>query len=170
MIGWDRCGESRLVAVLSRGETAVLRSYVNGLSALIEHRARSYTRVTTPRSEVGLPVGCAPDPRITAVLRSEIGDEPDWVLAVSEERCLTEVTRQLRVVDTTLPAEGGVVELASREEADAWAVCIRLVVTAITDAADDNDEVRGKPCAPTVSWLTELRAGLVTAPVRAGGS
>ncbi|SER51509.1 hypothetical protein [Lentzea albida] len=159
MISWDRCGDSTYVGVLSRYEIKVLRSYANGLVSLLDHHLALFD--TTPDGWSWPHPSLHSDVRATAILRAEIGgQEPDWVHSVSAAACLRDVSTRAHLMACALSSSTGVVRLASRAEAEAWLSCIRLVLVTITAVADERGEVRGNACEPTVSWLTEVSAGL----------
>ncbi|MET8762578.1 hypothetical protein [Lentzea sp. NPDC004782] len=159
MISWDRCGDSTYIGILSGYEIDVLRSYVDGLAKLIDHHLSSF--ITAPDGTLWPSPELRQDLRIDTILRFELGQhEPDWVLSFSAGSCLSDISRQVQLMASALPASGGVVQLNSRDEADAWLRCISLVVATIATVADERGEVRGKPCEPTVAWLTEVWAGL----------
>lgn len=162
---WDRCGETGYVRVFSRYEIAVLNSYTCGLLNLIERRVRSYEPVVAGAGhEVRLPTEVSQDPRIMAILRAELGwDEPDWVLALGEERCLSDVKKSLHLMASTLPISDGVIHLRTAAEAAAWSRSVRLFVTSIATVADDEGRVNDKDVGPTVAWLIELSCALRTA-------
>lgn len=159
MISWDRCGDSTYVGVLSRYEIEVLRSYTDGIVSLLDHHLALFD--TTPDGWSWPHAALHRDARIAAFLRAEIGEqEPGWVYAASAAACLRDVSSHARLMACALASSTGVVHLASQAEAEAWLRCIRLVLATITAVADEHEEVRGKACEPTVSWLTEVSAGL----------
>lgn len=160
MISWDRCGKSTFIGVLSRYEVQVLRSYVDGLVSLIDYHFRSVHTVETPHEQEPAEEHDL-DPRIAAILRSEVGQhEPDWVLAFAADLCLREASHQASLMASTLPGSSGVVCLKDHAEAVAWLKCIRLVRITITVVAGDRGEIRGQLCGPTLAWLSDMSAAL----------
>lgn len=162
MASWDRLGESNYVGVMTRHEIEVLNSYVSGVLGLLSHRAEFYLPIDGTQAQ--MPVDCADDCRINAILAVELGEgEPDWILALNEERVLREVAEAVRLMGSTLPASGGVVMLRAGEELASWLRCIRHVLAVIAVVADYNGNVKDQASEPTVIWLNKLADGLIAA-------
>ncbi|WVH82378.1 hypothetical protein V1227_06375 [Lentzea sp. DG1S-22] len=143
-------------------EVTVLRSYAEGLLALLEHRARSYSPVAVlEQQDALLPVAVTTDPRLLAILRDQVGEEPGCVLALVENECFGSVGDSLRSFLTTLPLAGGRVELASRVDAQEWVRAVRIYITSIITVTDHEGNSCGQMAKPTLDWLEDVVKCLV---------
>ena len=160
---WDRCGDV-LVGMFEEREIGVLRSYADGLLALLGHRARSYTPVALGEGRSALvPDSAASDPRLLAMLVELLGpDEPDWVFGWHEVACFGAAVDAARAVLATLPPGGGRVVLWGAADVRAWRLVISLCVAAIRAVTDDEGRACGKDAGTTVGWLETVASGLVT--------
>ncbi|MFD9698122.1 hypothetical protein [Lentzea sp. NPDC059081] len=160
MICWDSLGDG-VVGYFDEFEIELMRGYADSLLRLLDHRTTSYSSFRDEKGrEFRLPEEAATDVRLTAILRTEIGQlEPGWFFPFLEARCLAEVADEVRGVLSVLPSTGGLVCL-TQAQASSWVAVLRRYLAVIDAVKDETGCHKGTPVQPTVLWFTAVADGL----------
>ncbi|HZG92674.1 MAG TPA: DUF2017 domain-containing protein [Pseudonocardia sp.] len=178
MNGWKRAGRGakvRLVASLEAQEAAVLRGLVGEVRRMLAGRAEE-----NPADELAVLTGMRtgpssrPDDQVLARLLPDFStDDADLsagMRSLHEPELIDAKDAAARVVEDTLPEQGGRIELTP-DQADAWLASLNDVRLALGTALDVSEDLPDElpPDDPRTAhlgvyqWLTFVQDALVQA-------
>src|SRR3954468_9678480 len=165
MICWDRVGDHLVVGLFERTEIDRLRGYLVGMRELLDARFAEYTRDCAPGKQLGVsyPLAESPDRRLRAVMRRRVGEVGPW----REPEVFRPLHKAISRVLTTLPDQGGLVQLHSADCASAWTRALTDLRVAMAASARDGDPVVASRTRFTTRWLKSVVRTLHTTASKA---